>query len=85
VPTRLFCFGGAFVTAFFLYLSIWPSVFTLVAIPVLPSPVLFLIGLLRPSLVRNHRSLRSYLIGCLVVAGLSCLYEYWWVWHIKAI
>jgi len=81
---RLLCFGGAIITAWLVVLGgIWPSLYTLVAIPALPSPLLFLVAVFRPSLIRKHPFLRFYLIACVVAAGLCSLYDIWWLSHLK--
>lgn len=76
---RLWCLGGALLTGSLLYLGIYPSLFTILAILVLPSPILFLVAVVRPSLFQNHRALRFYLVGCSIAAVLSWLYELWWL------
>jgi len=84
IGVRLLCFGGAVVTALLIYLGFcWPSYFTLVAILALPSPILFLVAVARPKLIRNHRVLRFYLIGCCVASALSWLVEVWWLHHVQ--
>jgi hypothetical protein len=80
IGIRLLCLGGALVTAALICLGgIWPSYYTIVALVALPSPILFLVAVVRPSLVHNHRSLRSYLIGCCIASALSWLDEIWWL------
>lgn len=80
IAIRALCLGGALLTASLLYLGgIWPGLFTLAAITALPSPILFLVALARPTFVRNHRFLRYYLVGCSVVAGLAWLVEILWL------
>jgi|SRR5882672_472790 len=82
--TRLLCLGGALLTASLLCLGgIWPSIFTLVAIAALPSPILFLIAVVRPSFVQTHRFLRYYLVGCAVAAAFGWAAEFWWLSHAK--
>jgi hypothetical protein len=84
IGIRLLCLGGALITAAVIYLGgIWPSYFTFVALVALPSPILFLIAVVRPSLVRNHRALRYYLIGCCIASALSWLVEIWWLHHVE--
>jgi len=84
VGLRLLCFGGVLVTLALIYLGgIWPSLFTLIAIPALPSPLLFLVAIFRPSLIRNHEYLRWYLVGCCIASVLSWLLEVWWLHHIQ--
>jgi hypothetical protein len=79
VSVRLRCLGGAFLTASLLYLGIYPGLFTIVAIPALPSPILFLVAVVRPSLFQDHQVVRFYLIGCSIAAVLSWLFEFLWL------
>ncbi|HWW03253.1 MAG TPA: hypothetical protein VNZ64_26360 [Candidatus Acidoferrum sp.] len=80
IATRLLCVGGAIVTMSLLYLGgIWPSLYTLIAIPALPSSILFLATAVRPALIRDHRFLRYYLIGSSFVAGATWLFDIWWL------
>jgi hypothetical protein len=84
IAVRALCLAGALLTASLLYLGgIWPSFFTLAAIAALPAPILFLVALARPPLVRNHRFLRYYLVGCSVAAGLAWAVEIWWLSHVN--
>jgi len=80
---RLLCFGGVLLTAALMELGFcWPSLFTFIAIPALPSPLLFLVAVVWPPLIRNHRILRFYLIGCCLASVLSWLFEIWWLYHV---
>jgi len=80
VITRLLFLGGLVVTALLLYLGgIWPSIYTLIAIPALSSPILFLVAVFHPTLIRNHRILRYYLVVCSIVAALTWVFEFWWL------
>ena len=81
---RLLCLVGVLATVLLLGLGLgWPSaIYTPVAILALPSPLLFLVAIVRPSLIRNHRILRYYLIGCCVASALCWLDEVWWLHHV---
>jgi len=80
--TRLLCACGVLVTAALIYLgAIWPSLYTLIALPTLPSPIIFLVAVFRPSLVQRHRFVRWYLIACCVVSALTWIYDFWWLRH----
>jgi hypothetical protein len=84
VAIRLLFLGGSLITGSLLYLGcIWPSAFTLFAIAALPSPILFLVGVARPSFVHSHRFLKVYLVGCCVASGLAWVYEVWWLSRVK--
>ena len=84
VAPRLLYLGGALLAVSLLCLGgIWPSVFTFVAIAALPSPILFLVAVARPSFVQNHRFLRYYLIACSCAAGFAWAVELWWLSRIK--
>jgi hypothetical protein len=84
---RMLCLLGVFVTSCLVLLGFgWPSaIFTPIAIIGLPSPILFLIAIFLPSLVKNHRFLRYYLIGCSAASLFCFLFEYWWVHHINGV
>ena len=77
---RFLCFGGTLVTVFLFLLGFgWPSaIYTPFAILALPSPILFLIAAAYPSLVRNRRGLRYYLVGCCIASALCSIYQIWW-------
>jgi hypothetical protein len=84
IVIRLLCLGGALVTVALIYLGgIWPSYFTIVALVALPSPILFLVAVVRTSMIRNHRALRYYLIGCCAASALSWLDEICWLYHVR--
>ena len=84
VVIRLLYLGGAWVTLLLLGLGFgWPSaIYTPVAILALPSPILFLVAAVCPSLVQNHPVLRYYLIGCCVASALCWIDEVWWIHHV---
>lgn len=59
---------------------VWPSIFTLIALLALPSPILFLFGVAKPQFVDSRPLLRKYLIGCAAVSVLSWAAEIVWLW-----
>jgi hypothetical protein len=72
------------VTASLLYLGgIWPSLFTVLALAALPSPLMFLWAVFRPSFVQGRPVLRWYLMACCLAAASCWLYEAWWLRHLK--
>jgi hypothetical protein len=84
IGLRVFCFFGVILTAALLYLGgMWPSLFTIVAIFALPSPILFFIAFIRPSFIKNHLLLKCYLIGCSIAAVLCWLSEIALLRHLK--
>jgi hypothetical protein len=80
--TRILCFGGFILTTSLILLGAsWPSIFTPVAIFALPSPILFLVSVIWPSLFRNYQSLKWYLIISVITAALCWIFEIVWLIH----
>jgi hypothetical protein len=51
--------------------AIWPSLFTIVALAALPSPLMFAVSTCYPKLLERRPGLRLYLLSC-VLASLLC-------------
>src|ERR1700742_2070868 len=58
--------------------AIWPSLFTLLAILVLPAPVFFLVATLRSRPRVAAPWMRAYLTGSVAASGISWIVEFWW-------
>src|SRR5579859_2859895 len=63
IRVRGFCFLGFIICCCLLFLGgIWPSLFTLVGILVVPAPFLFLVGVFSPKFICRHQHLQFYLV-----------------------
>jgi len=81
IVARFLYLGGAVLTSTLLLLGfVWPSIFTLIALLALPSPILFLFGVAKPQFVDSRPLLRKYLIGCAAASVLSWAAEIIWLW-----
>ncbi len=72
VTLALICLGG-----------VWPSLFTIIAIPAIPAPILFSVGLLNPMFIGRKPNLRLYLNLCVLASGLAWAVEMSWLHHFK--
>ena len=80
VVLRLWCLLALFATATLIFLgAIWPSIFTLFALLVLPAPFLALVAVVKPGFVRRRRWLRIYLITGSALAAVSWVWELCWL------
>ncbi len=80
VRMRLLLFAGLMVTASLIFLGgIWPSYFTLVALPVVPAPFLFGYLIFRPRLVSSWHKVRPYLAVCVILSAISWVSELFWL------
>jgi hypothetical protein len=59
--------------------AVWPSLLTLLALPLLPAPLIFFRYLLAPSGLNKHPYLRLYLISAACLGVASILFEAWWL------
>jgi hypothetical protein len=59
--------------------AIWPSLFTIAGIVILPAPFLFAWGIVRPTFIKAKRLVRLYLIVASVLALGSLLWEAIWL------
>ena len=64
--------------------GIWPSIYTIIAITVLPAFFIFLIGIVRPSFFYKPYFLGLYLIYSIVVSVGGWISEVIWLIHIGA-
>jgi hypothetical protein len=83
VRTRALFAGGAVLTSSLVYLgAIWPSAYTLVAIPVVPAPFLFLYATFRPPFAFSRPRLMRYLCVASALSVLTWLFEVWWLYRL---
>lgn len=76
---RLLAILGFVATLGLIFLGgIWPSVYTLVAIPALPAPFIFAAAIVRPTLTARSPRLRIYLTLCAVASALAWAVQIWW-------
>lgn len=81
---RLLCLVGLAVTGAMICLgAVWPSYFTILAIPVLPAPFLFVAAVARPRLLTQSSRLRIYLRAS-VILSLLCIAEEWIWLHLRS-
>jgi hypothetical protein len=79
VRTRLISLVGLLVTAAMIYLGIWPSLYTLIALPLLPCPFIFAAAIVRPALLANSPKLRIYLLACVSVSIITLVGDQIWL------
>jgi hypothetical protein len=76
---RVEAFVGLFLTSAEILLGIaWPSPYTLVALLMLPAPVVLFMGIVVPSLVERFYILRPYLLVAIPLAATCLLIEGVW-------
>lgn len=79
VRQRLLAIFGLMATAALIFLGgIWPSIFTLVAIPVIPSLFFFAGTIVRPALASSRPKLRVYLTLCVIASALAWVCQISW-------
>jgi hypothetical protein len=77
---RLISVGGLLLTAAMILLGgIYPSYFTIVAIPVLPAPFAFGALMFRPELASKWPKMGIYLAACVAISAISWLAEFVWL------
>jgi hypothetical protein len=76
---RLLSIGGLFVTAGMMLLAVYPGLFTIIAIPVLPAPIAFGALIFRPELASKWPKMVIYLAACVAVSAASWLGEFIWL------
>jgi len=77
---RLLSLGGLLITVAMVVLgAIWPSYFTIVAIPVTPAPLTFGAFLFRPELASKWPKVCVYLAVCVAISAASLLVEFVWL------
>src|SRR3989442_11777844 len=62
---------GFLVTAALVFLGIISPYYAIVAIPVIPAPLVFVVAIFRPALVSNSPKLFVYLKVCVVASALT--------------
>ena len=58
---------------------IWPSLYTLVAVIVLPAVFIFLWAAFKPNKFNNMPRLKSYVFASLLLSVISLLFQTWWL------
>jgi hypothetical protein len=80
VQTRLLSLMGIIVCAFGIALGLWPSIYTIVALLMLPSPFIFIWVVFQPSILARWPKLRFYLIASVALSVLAWTSEYAWLY-----
>jgi hypothetical protein len=76
---RLLAFVGLFVTVALIFLgAIWPSYYTIIAIPFIPAPFVFGVLIFRPGLASKRPRLRAYLTLCVAASALTWAFQLFW-------
>jgi hypothetical protein len=75
---RFLSFVGFFVTAALLFLGVISPYYAIVAIPVIPAPLVFGVLIFRPTLVSQSPKLRIYLKLCVAAAALTWAFQLVW-------
>jgi hypothetical protein len=85
VRTRLLSLVGLLVTAATIYLGgVWPSLYTLIAVPILPAPFIFATAIVRPAVLLKSPKLRVYLLVCVCVSVVTLIGDQIWLrFHAK--
>ena len=73
---RVFACVGLAVTSLTVWIGIWPSIFTVLALAVGPALVLFAVTLFVPRVALRWRRIRIYLIGSAVASAAFLLYQF---------
>jgi hypothetical protein len=76
---RLTAFTGLLATASLVLLGTWPSLYTIIAIPVIPAPFVFGILIFRPRRILNWNKIRIYLTVCVVASALCWTTQIIWL------
>jgi hypothetical protein len=80
IRIRLLSLGGLLVTTSMILLgAVWPSYYTIVAIPVIPAPFAFGALIYQPGLASKWPKMCIYLAACVAVAAFSWLTEFIWL------
>jgi hypothetical protein len=76
---RILSLLGCLVSVALILLGAYPGIYTIVAIPVIPAPIIFAVGILRPNFLSRRPSLRAYLTICVIASALCWVFELWWL------
>lgn len=76
---RLAAAAGSFSTASLVLLGIRPSLYTIIAIPVIPAPFVFAALIFRPTLVMKWTKTTVYLNVSVVASGLCWVAQVIWL------
>ena len=80
IQTRLLSIGGLLVTTGMIVLGgVYPSYFTIIAIPVIPAPFAFGALIFRPELASKWPKMGIYLAASVAVSAASWLAEFIWL------
>jgi hypothetical protein len=80
---RLLSFLGFLACAYLFYLGLYPSIFSIAAVFVIPAPFTFLVLIFRPALISNWPKLHIYLWLCVALSSLCALSEVLWLLHLR--
>lgn len=76
---RVLSMLGFVVTASLVLLgALWPSLYTIIAIPVIPALFVFGVAIFRPLLVGKRRKLHFYLNLSVLVSGVAWAFQMLW-------
>lgn len=76
---RLVSFVGFLATASVVLRGSSPSLYTIIAIPVIPAPFTFGVLIFRPILIAKWTRLRVYLTLCVVISALAWTIQFIWL------
>jgi len=79
VGVRLISILGFVVTGGTVSLGLVPSLYSFIAIPLIPSPIGFAIAIWRPGLLEEWRKMRYYLTGCVAAAVIVWTTQFFWL------
>jgi len=77
---RLLSLLGLFVTGCTILLGLSPSIYSIIAIPLIPAPFGFGAFLFRPGLISRWNRFRIYLTICVVVSALAWITQFIWLY-----
>jgi hypothetical protein len=79
IYVRMLSFVGVLATSSLVLLGIWPSLYTILAVPVVPAPFAFVFLIFRPSLISKWRRMRLYLTVCVVISACAWTIQFIWL------
>jgi hypothetical protein len=80
---RMLSFLGLLPCAYIFYLGLWPSIYSIAAVFVIPAPFAFAVLIFRPALISNWPRLRIYVGVCVALSSLCALSEALWLLHLR--